>query len=62
MNPPEQKGFVNFAKKIWGVGQPKGFRIGAWVAAFAAFGGMYLIQNPPQIILEKTKKPELKDK
>lgn len=29
-------------KSAWGVGAPSGFRGAAWLAALAAFGGMYL--------------------
>jgi hypothetical protein len=31
---------MDFLKRIWGVGAPKGFKAAAWVAAFGIFGLM----------------------
>lgn len=36
---------VDWAKKAWGVGAPKGFRFASWVVAAGAFGIWYYYDN-----------------
>jgi hypothetical protein len=42
-------GVVETLKRVWGVGSPKGFRLGAWAVAFAGFGAMWYFENRPTI-------------
>ncbi len=36
---------IEWAKKAWGVGAPKGFRLASWVVAIGAFGAWYYYDN-----------------
>ncbi len=40
---------IDWAKKIWGVGSPKGFRVASWAVAIGAFGVWYYFDNKPTI-------------
>jgi hypothetical protein len=49
-------GIVNTLKRVWGVGAPRGFKLGAWAVAFAGFGILYYIENRPTITIHVKRK------
>ncbi len=50
MQPPQgKKGIMDTLKGLWGVGAPRGFKLGAWAVAFAGFGLLHYYENLPTL-------------
>ena len=45
MNQSNQPQWINYAKKVWGEGAPKGFKMASWGVAFGLFSLWYYIDN-----------------